>query len=69
MVVVDKDSEIQNDANDWSEGPRYFVDLVKRVARVSVETVVIIREPPELGGDMQNSQRSTGKRFTRNAAH
>ena len=41
-VTVDKDSHIGNDANDWSEDPRYIVDLVKRVVRVSVETVQIL---------------------------
>ncbi|MDA8190323.1 MAG: hypothetical protein M0Z68_02335, partial [Gammaproteobacteria bacterium] len=45
-VTVDKDSEIRNDANDWSEDPRYIVDLVKRVVRVSVETVGIVRSLP-----------------------
>ena len=48
-VDVDKDSEIRNDANDWSEDPRYIVDLVKRVVRVSVETVGIVRSLPLLG--------------------
>ncbi len=47
-VTVDKDSEIRNDANDWSEYPRYIVDLVKRVVRVSVETVRIVADIPSL---------------------
>ena len=43
-VTIDKDSQIRNDANDWqwSDDPRYIVDLVKRVVRVSVETVRIV---------------------------
>ena len=45
-VTVDKDSQIRNDANDWSEDPRYIVDLVKRVVRVSVETVKIVGKLP-----------------------
>ena len=47
-VTVDRDSEIRNDANDWPDDPRYIVDLVKRVVRVSVETVEIIRGLPSL---------------------
>ena len=42
IVDMNKDSGIRNDANDWSEDPRYIVDLVKRVVRVSVETVGIV---------------------------
>ena len=36
------DSGINNDPNDWSEEPRYIVNLVKRIVRVSIETVKII---------------------------
>jgi predicted helicase len=48
---VDKDSGIRNDPNDWSKEhnqPRYIIDLVKRVVRVSVETVKIVKELPAL---------------------
>ena len=48
IVDMNKDSGIRNDANDWSEDPRYIVDLVKRVVRVSVETVGIVRPLPHL---------------------
>ena len=41
-VTVDKDRELCNDANDWSEDPRYIVDLLKRAVRVSVATVAQI---------------------------
>lgn len=44
----DKDSGITNNPNDWSDDPRYIVDLVKRIVRVSVETVRIINALPEL---------------------
>ncbi len=49
-VTVDKESQIRNDANDWraAEDPRYIVDLVKRVVRVSVETVRIVADIPSL---------------------
>ena len=48
---MDKDSGIRNDPNDWSKEhnqPRYIIDLVKRVVRVSVETVKIVKELPAL---------------------
>ena len=47
-VTVHKDSGIRNDPNDWSDDPRYIVDLLKRVVRVSVETVRIVRALPPL---------------------
>jgi predicted helicase len=51
QVTVDKDSGIRNDPNDWSKEhkqPRYIIDLVKRVVRVSVETVKIVKGLPAL---------------------
>ena len=45
-VKVDKDSDIKNDPNAWSEDPRYILDLFKRVVRVSLETVRIVKELP-----------------------
>lgn len=48
---VDPDSGIRNDPNDWSrenKQPRYIIDLVKRVVRVSVETMKIVRTLPAL---------------------
>ncbi|WP_455131031.1 DEAD/DEAH box helicase [Propionibacterium acidifaciens] len=50
-VRTDKDSGIVNDPNDWCrehDDPRYIIDLVKRVTRVSVETMRIVRSLPEL---------------------
>ena len=46
QVTVDKDSGIRNDPNAWSVDPRYIIDLVKRVVRVSVETVSLVRRMP-----------------------
>jgi len=49
QVTTDKDSGIRNDPNDWCaehDDPRYIVDLVKRVVRVSVETVRIVKALP-----------------------
>jgi predicted helicase len=51
QVKSDKDSGIVNDPNDWGRehhDPRYIVDLVKRVTRVSVETMKIVDSLPEL---------------------
>jgi predicted helicase len=51
QVKVDKDSGIRNDPNDWCAehgNPRYIVDLVKRVVRVSVETARIVNGLPSL---------------------
>jgi predicted helicase len=51
QVTTDKDSGIRNDPNDWCAehgNPRYIVDLVKRVVRVSVETVRIVNGLPSL---------------------
>jgi predicted helicase len=47
-VTVDKASGIKNDPNAWSESPRYIVDLVKRIARVSVESARIVKGLPAL---------------------
>ena len=48
QVTNDKNSGIINNPNDWSDDPRYIVDLVKRVVRVSVETVKIVEKLPPL---------------------
>ena len=49
QVTTDKDSGIHNDPNAWSQehgDPRYIIELVKRVVRVSVETVRIVKALP-----------------------
>ena len=48
QVTTDKKSGITNNPNDWSEDPRYIVDLVKRIVRVSIETMKIVDKLPEL---------------------
>jgi len=47
-VTIDKASGIVNDPNDYSDDPRYIVDLIKRVTRVSVETMEIVDALPAL---------------------
>ncbi len=44
-------SGITNDPNDWCkehDEPRYIVDLIKRVTRVSLETMKIVNALPAL---------------------
>lgn len=51
QITVDKDSGIRNDPNDWAKEhkqPRYIIDLVKRVVRVSIETMKIVKSLPAL---------------------
>ena len=47
-VTTDKKSGIINDPNDYSDDPRYIVDLVEKVIRVSVETLDIVDALPAL---------------------
>jgi predicted helicase len=47
-ITVDKDRGISNNPNDWSDNPRYILDLVKRIVRVSVETVKNVNSLPAL---------------------
>jgi predicted helicase len=47
-VTVDKDSGIKNNPNDWSDEPRYILDLVKRIVAVSVGSVEIVKGLPAL---------------------
>lgn len=49
---TDKDSGLRNDCNAWSiehGNPRYVLELIERVVRVSVESVKIVKALPELG--------------------
>ena len=48
QVTVDKASGIKNDPNQWSDDPRYIVDLLKRIVRVSLESVRIVNGLPPL---------------------
>jgi len=51
QITVDKDSGIRNDPNDWAKEhkqPRYILDLIKRIIRVSIETMKIVNSLPLL---------------------
>ena len=55
----DKDSGIKNDPNDWCTevgDPRYIVDLVKRVTRVSIETMKVVDTIPKWEPEGQTAQ-------------
>lgn len=48
QVKTDKASGIVNDPNEYSEDPRYIVELVERVVTVSMETLDIVDSLPPL---------------------
>ncbi len=48
QVITDKPSGIKNDPNAWSNDPRYIVDLLKRIVRVSVDSARIVKDLPPL---------------------
>ncbi|MDP9357859.1 MAG: N-6 DNA methylase [Chloroflexota bacterium] len=48
QISTDKDSGILNDPNRWSHDPRYIIDLLKRIVRVSIETNKIVNALPPL---------------------
>ncbi len=47
-ATTDKASGIKNDPNDWSDDPHYIVNLLKRIVRVSLETMTIVNGLPDL---------------------
>ena len=54
QVKVDKKSGIKNDPNDWAKevgNPRYILDLLLSIINVSVQTVDIVGDLPELQFD------------------
>lgn len=48
QVKTDSASGIVNDPNDWSEDPRYTIDLLKRIVTVSLETMKMVDALPPL---------------------
>ena len=45
-MKTDKASGIVNDPNEYSDDPRYIVDLIEKLIRVSMETMEIIDQLP-----------------------
>ena len=56
QVRTDKASGIMNDPNDYSDDPRYIVDLVKRVVTVSMNTLEIVHMLPPLNEKPQPAE-------------
>ena len=48
QVKVDKATGIMNDPNDYSEDPRYVLDLVCRLVTVSMRTNEIVAQLPPI---------------------
>ena len=48
QYTTHKDSGITNDPNDWSDDPRYILNLLQKVVRVSMDTVKIVNGLPAL---------------------
>ncbi len=49
QITLDRASGLRNDPNEWSEDPRYIIDLVARIVRVSIESARIVNSLPPLG--------------------
>ena len=47
-ITIDKSSKIVNDPNQWSEDPRYVLDLLLRIIQMSLETLKIVNKLPKL---------------------
>jgi predicted helicase len=48
QVKTDAASGIVNDPNDWSDDPRYIIDLLRRIVTVSLETMKVVDALPAL---------------------
>lgn len=62
QIRTDKDSGIVNDPNKWGEehdNPRYIVDLIEKVVRVSVESAKLIAEIDDGEGRASSRQQNT----------
>ena len=41
-------SNIKNDPNGWSDNPRYILDLIPRLAQLSIDTCRVISKLPDI---------------------
>jgi predicted helicase len=48
QVKTDAASGIVNDPNDWSDDPRYIIDLLRRIVTLSLETMKVVDALPTL---------------------
>ncbi len=51
QIKIDKDSDILNDPNEWSDNPRYILDLLKKIINVSIKTMRIVKNLPQIFED------------------
>ncbi len=61
QVATDKDSGILNDPNEWSDNPRYIIDLLEKVINVSVKTVEIVNGLPSIFEDKSENPQDSIK--------
>ena len=45
---TERGSGIKNDPNDWSDNPRYILDLIPRLAQLSIDTCRVISKLPDI---------------------
>ena len=45
---TDKGSGIKNDPNDWSENPRYILDMIPCLAQLSIDTSRVVSKLPDI---------------------
>ena len=48
QVTQHKDSKLINDPNDWTNDPRYILELLGKVVTVSMKTMEIVKQLPKL---------------------
>ena len=51
QIKIDKDSDILNDPNEWSDNPRYILDLLKKIINVGIKTMQVVKNLPEISDD------------------
>ena len=47
-ITTNPESKIVNDPNQWSENPRYILDLLLRLIQMSLDTMKIVTKLPSL---------------------
>ena len=47
-ITINPESKIVNDPNQWSENPRYILDLLLRLIQMSINTMKIVAKLPSL---------------------
>ncbi len=48
QVKIDKDSGIKQDPNEWSDNPRYIIDLIGKLVQLSLTTLKEVANLPDL---------------------